>query len=125
MSKEFTFKLSERYSLIRVMNELKGNIELLAALFEDVKAVSITPDEWKAANLTKTPTDEQVAAMPAEERATVGQQWNWDDEVGEKAITLSLPTINAVVAFIKARSDANELSIADIALVNLQKKLSA
>lgn len=109
-NKELSLKISERYAAVRLMNEIKGGVELLTYIFDDVKAVVVTEEEWTAANLTKTPNADGT------------EQWNWDDK-DEKPITISRETAEALEKKIKEKSDAGELGIKDMAIVELSKKL--
>lgn len=126
MTKSVTLTLGERVAAVGLLNIGKFNNSTLAVILDDIKKVAVTPEDWTAANLVKTPTDEEIAALPAEEKATARQSWKWDEnEKTEKTIELEQGTVDALTEMIKEKSDAKELTLADGAMVTLQKKLIA
>lgn len=120
--KKLELTIGERLAAIRIFDAFKGGLSTLSILLEDVKAFTITPEEWKAANLRKSPTDEDLAAMDPEARSKVNQTWNWDD-VGSKEVTVQDPTLEYLVSAIKKKSDEGDVTLADVALITLDKKL--
>jgi hypothetical protein len=113
MSKELSLNLSERLSGVKLLNEFKGGLDVLAVLLEDVKKISIKEEEWAAAELKKTKNADET------------ETWNWKDEGSEKALDLQAETLKYLSEKIKAKSDAGELSLSDSAMLALDKKLKA
>lgn len=124
MTKELTLNISDRYAALQLFNEFKGSTTELVALQDDIKQFVITDEEWKNAKLKKTPSDEEVALLPRESQVAVRQQWNWDNEGSEKTITVDSQTFEYLKRKIKEKSDAKEFTLADAAVVNLEKKLN-
>lgn len=115
--------VGERVAALKVFNSFKGgSIQIMKALLDDVKQLPVTDEEWKEANLVKTPTDEEVAAMPPAGRAVVQQQWKWDETV-KKEITLQPETVDYLKAVVKEKSEAGLITFEDVALVSLDEKL--
>lgn len=114
MSEPKTLELTikERLAALAIFDSFKGSMSTLTVLLEDVKPFTITEEEW---------TEAKREIIPQEDgRAT----WKWDD-AGVKSITLQDVTANFLKDEIKKKSDANEVTIADIGLVSLNQKLTA
>lgn len=113
MSKTFTLSIQERTVSLRLMNEVKANIETLAFLLEDAKKLAITDDEWTESK--------RVITTNADQSTT----WNWDDTIVMKEVELAQQTVDALHAKIQEKSSGNELTIQDIAVIELDKKLTS
>lgn len=118
-----TLTIGERLGAVRILNDGKFTNLELASVLEDIKKFAVSEEDWAAANLRKTPSDEDIKALPPEERLKTAQTWNWDETV-EKEVEISADTASYIVGEIKKKSDAKELTLADAALITLQKKLS-
>lgn len=108
MSKTIEIGIAERIQLIGVFNQVKGDVETLQSVLEDVKEVSISEEEKKSINFREVKNDEGV---------TVSLAW---DESPAKSVTLSEKTVEFVLKFV---ANAKELSIADAPLLEVNKKL--
>lgn len=111
MTKELTLTISERVACAKLFDEFKGNITTLAGLIDDIKTIAVTPEEWTAANLVKTPNGDGT------------EKWNWKDEGSDKKLTLSDGTCEYLKGKIKEKSDANQLGLQDQAVLALNNKL--
>lgn len=116
MSKELQLTIGERIAAAKIFDAFKGAITQLAAILDDVKSIVITEDEWNKAKLVKT---------PVEGSTTGAENWNWTDEGSEKTVTFSQEAVDYLRKEIKTKSEANELTLADKALITLEKKLTA
>ena len=125
MTKELNLNISERYAARALLAGFKGDLGTLAFILDDLKALAISDEEWKAAQLTKTPSDEEVAALTPEERKSVVQNWKWEDEGSEKNFTLSQEGVDFLTKDIKAKSESGEFTVADAKVLMLNKKLTA
>lgn len=123
MTKNVSLTIGERVAAIGILNDGKFSNSQLAVVLGDIKNIAITPEEWQEAHLTKTPTDEEVAALSQEERANVRQTWKWDETI-VKAIEIGQETVDFLHAEIKRKGDASELTIADSALLSLDTKIT-
>jgi hypothetical protein len=108
MSKTIELGIAERIQLIGVFNQVKGDVETLQAVLEDVKEVSISEDEKKAINFREVKNEEGI---------TTSFAW---DESKAKSITLSEKSASFVLKFIE---NAKELSISDAPLLEVNRKL--
>lgn len=115
-TKTVTLTLGERLAAIKLFDGFKGSISTLATLIDDVKPFTISAEEWEKAELVKT----QNKNAQGEPDGT--EQWKWNDTV-EKEITMQDSTVTYLKDEIKKKSDAGEITLADIALVTLEKKL--
>lgn len=111
MSKELQLTIAERLAAIKMFDEFKGGVTTLGAILDDVKGFAVTETEWEAAKLVKSKNEDN------------SESWKWEDAGSEKAVTLSQPSFDYLVAKIKAKSDAGELTLADKAVVSLEAKL--
>lgn len=119
-TKTIELSISERVAASKIINDFKGNITQLSTLLDDIKKIAITEAEWEAAGLVKTPI------LDKDSQPTGQDQWNWTDHEGaEKSIELDTDTVTYLTNDIKKRSDANEITIGDVALISLNKKLLA
>ncbi len=118
-TKEVTLTIGERLATAKILNAFKGDITQLALFLDDIKKIAMTEEEWTNAKLTKTPIND------AEGNPTGKEQWNWEDtEAQEKVITLDGETILYVLNQIKTKNDNKEITIEDVPLITLQKKLA-
>lgn len=117
MSKKITLTIGERLAAVRLFDAFKGSITVLSVLLDDVKKFVITDDEWKTANLVKTPT------LDAQGAPTGNESWKWSEEGTDKEIEADAASLKYLLDEIKKKSDANEITLADVALVTLEKKL--
>ena len=113
MSQDLNLSIGERVQVAKLFDEMSKNtnLETLGLLIDEMKKVAVTPEEWEAAKLVKTPNGDGT------------ERWNWTDAGSEKDITLQEKTVELLKAKIKAKSDANELSLADSAVLSLNAKL--
>ncbi len=110
-TKNISLTVGERNTLVSVFPSLKGDMVLTSVLLEDIKPLNVTEEEWAEAK---------------RERITIegGERWSWTEEGSEKEIPLHVKTIEALKKYVKEKSDAGELSISDLHLINIDKKLS-
>lgn len=111
MNKTIEVGIAERLQLIGVFNQVKGDIETLSAVLEDVKTVSISEEEKKEINFRE---------VKDEEGKLVSFAW---DKTPSKQVTLSEKTITFFNKFIEEKSKAQELSVADAPLLEVKRKL--
>lgn len=110
--KKLKLSIGERVAAIKIFDAFKGSLVVLSVLLEDVKLVAITDAEWKKADLVKTKTQDGKS-----------EQWNWKEEGNEKEVNLQKESVEYLLAEIKKKSDAGELTLADAVLISLEKKL--
>jgi hypothetical protein len=112
MSKNINFTIGERVKMLSLFDSFKGNFTQLVSLSDDVKKVAISPDEWQKA-------DRKII------RNEAGESWTWkeDDKTTWKDIELESVTITYLQDTIKKKSDDKEITLADVALISIQKKL--
>lgn len=108
--KELT--IGERAAALRILDAFHGGLNLMRVLLEDIKLLAISQKEWEEAKLVKTPNPGG------------GEQWNWDEELVKKDVTLQPETVAFLKSEITRKSEANELTLADVALSTLEKKLA-
>lgn len=113
-AKTIKMTLGERLASLKMFDAFKGSMATMKALLDDVKQLPISEEEWKDANLVKTPF---VAADGSQQ-----EQWKWDEKV-EKEVTFQPETVDYLKAQVKAKSDSGEISLADAPLVSLDDKL--
>lgn len=109
-AKTLSLTIGERLAALKMFDAFKGSVTALASLMDDIKQFPISSEEWETAKLVKTPNADGT------------EQWNWDD-TGVKEITVQESTLTYLVDEIKKKSDAGEVTLADLALVTLEKKL--
>lgn len=110
MTKTVTLSHAERLELSKILNQTKfKNLADMGFALEDAKAVAHTPEEVTA-----------IGLKPVNE----GQSISWNEDGLTKEIALSDTTVQAVLADIKARETAGELTLADQNLITLQAKLA-
>ncbi len=122
MAKEIILTIGERLGAINILNAGKFSNEQLASVLDDIKKLAISEEDWKTANLTKTPSDEEVKNMSPEQRAITQQTWKWDEKV-EKTLELTVETSALLLEKIREKSTNKELTLQDGALLTLQKKI--
>lgn len=111
MNKSIELYITERILLIGIFNQVKGDIETLQAILDDIKEVSLTEDEKKEINFRE---------VKDEEGKTTSFAW---DKSEPKEITLSEKTVIFVNKFIDDKSNTGELTVADAPLLEIFKKL--
>lgn len=149
-TKTVSLTIGERLAAVKMFDAFKGSISVLATIMEDVKFFPVTDEEWKNANLTKVVTYKtvvnatekatfvtkeygtegneeraafEVSSNTPEETTTVeNENWKWN-ETEPKEITMKQETATYLVAEITKKSDAGEVTIADVPLVSLLSKL--
>lgn len=109
--KPIELNIAERILLIGIFNQVKGDIETLQAVLEDVKEVSLTEEEK---------TEIGFREIKNEEGQTTSFAW---DKTEPKEITLSKNTTKFVTKFINEKSKNEELTVADAPLLEILKKL--
>lgn len=116
-TKTVTLSLGERLAATKIFDAFKGGLSTLSALLDDVKKVIISPDEWEKAGLVKTPQ------LGVDGKPTGQESWSWKEDGNEKTIELEKESVDYLLESIKAKSEAKELTIGDINIVSLEKKL--
>lgn len=112
MTKTATFTVGERVAAMKIFDAFKGSISTLSIIMEDVKKFAVTKEEWDQAELTKV--DGKDGA----------QTWNWKDTIVFKEIAMQNETAEYLKTAIKKKSDEGEITLADIALIELEKKIA-
>lgn len=110
-TKSYTLGIGERLAALKILNEFKGSLDTLSVLLEDVKQFPISEEEWVEAKKEVSKNDDNT------------ERWVWKDEIVQKEITLKEPTLAYLRAEVKKKSDAGEITLADVALVSLNKKI--
>lgn len=110
-AKTITLTIGERVAALKIFDAFKGSISTLATLLDDVKQFAVTAAEWEEAELVKTPNADGT------------EQWKWNEEKCLKEITIQDSSAKYLKDEINKKSDAGEITLADIALVSLEKKL--
>lgn len=114
-AKKIDLTIGERLAALKVFDAFQGSMITMRSILDDVKQLPVTDEEWAAAELVKTPV-----------KGTNGQpdseQWKWNDKE-LKTVELQTESVDYLKAQIKAKSDAGEVTLADIALVSLNDKL--
>lgn len=119
MSKEVTLTISDRYHITRILNESKmADLNTLAKTLDDVKLIFVTPEEWTAAGLKVTP----ILTPDGTPTGSEARQWD-DKEELNKTVPVSIETVTTVLAYIKTKEDAKEITMADAPLITLKEKL--
>ena len=112
MEKTITLGIAERVMLVGVFNQVKGDVETLAAVIEDVKEVGLTEEE-------KT----EIGFREIKDKDGVTQSLAWD-KTPQKEIKLSEKTVKFVTKFIDEKSKEEALTLGDAPLLEIKKKLS-
>ncbi len=103
--------ISERLYAIRILNDFKGGLDVLATVLEDIKPIAITDEEWLKAEREITGDGDNTT-------------WKWNDEKGgDKEISLQKDTLNYLKKTLDKKNDAGEFGLADKAVISLRKKL--
>lgn len=119
-TKTVELTISERVAASKIINEFKGTLTQLATLLDDTKKIAISEEEWAGAGLVKTPI------LDTEGNPTGSDKWNWNDlPENDKGIELDADTVSFLTGDIKKKSDENLITIGDVALISLNKKLLA
>ena len=111
MSKKIEIGIAERVQLIGLFNNVKGDIETLQTVLEDVKQVSISEEEK---------TEIGFKEIKDEEGNVVSFAW---EKTPQKEITLQEKTIAFILKFMDEKSKKEELTVADAPLMEIYKKL--
>lgn len=114
--KEIEVGIAERIMLVGVFNQVKGDVETLQAVLEDVKEVSISDAEKEEIGF------EEVKGIDPQDgvEKTLSLKWN---KTPLKKVTLSEKTVKFILKFIDDKSKAEELTLADNALLEINTKL--
>jgi len=108
--------ISERLYALLLLNQFKGNLEVLVDVLEDTKKFRITDEEWKKAN-------KQIVTNTGEDGKPV-TSWNWDDEKGgEKEIEITKKGAEYLIENIKESDKNKQFTIQDKAALTLLEKL--
>lgn len=112
MSKKINLTIGERIAALRIFDAFKGSITELATIMDDIKVITVTQEEWDKAERVVTKVENS-------------EQWKWNegDEKTWKEVELGTETISYLVKSIKEKSDKGEITLADAALISLNKKL--
>lgn len=111
--RNITLEIPERIVLIGIFNdkELKGDIETLRAVLDDIPKISISEEEKKEIGFTEIKdADGEVSSF----------KWDKPNPID---VELNDKTIDLVVKYIDLKSKANQLSLTDYVLFNLFDKL--
>lgn len=109
MTKEISLSHAERLEISKILNQAKfKHLSDMAFALEDAKAIDHTPEEVTKIDL---------------KAINEGKSLSWTDDGEQKTIKLSDLTIETVLADIKTREAAGELTLADQNLITLQNKL--
>lgn len=111
MSKTLSLNISERLAALSILNGYKGNLDTLAVILEDIRAFTISEEEWTKAERKEIKDGENV-------------QWNWDNEKGgDKEITIDSATAKFMLDDITKKDAAGEFTIQDKPYITLMSKL--
>lgn len=113
-SKTLTLTIGERIKALEMFNLFRGDMDTQKSLLDNVKQLPITDEEWTEAGLVKTPIKDKDGQDT--------EQWKWN-EVTTKEVTFDPKTVDYLKAKIKEKSDAGEITLADVALASLNEKL--
>lgn len=100
--------VNERFLLIGILNQFKGDLDKLAKILEDLKLLPLSEEEA-----------EKVGLKTENDRVT----WHKDQEK-EKEIELSSQAIDFVKKFIADKNAKGEFTLAYSSIIELNKKLS-
>ena len=114
MKKTVTLTIGERLAALKIFDAFKGSVTELSTILDDVKQVAITDEEWKKAK--------REIIKGKNEKGEETQQWQWQeaDKSTWKELTLAPETVAYLTKSIK---DKNDVTVADVALISLNKKL--
>lgn len=110
-TKKINLTIAERLAALRLFDEFKGSLTDTVAVFDDVKALVVSDEEWEAANLVKTPHENGSTT------------WKWDDEITPKDVELHTAGVDYLNKTIEQKSEAKQITLQDKALVSLAAKL--
>lgn len=110
--KDVQLTIGERLAALKLFDEFKGGLSQMAAIFDDCKACGITDEQFTAAGMKRTPSPDGQQVM-----------MNWNEEGSEAAVSLTQEGVDYLLGKIKAKSDANEFTLADKAVMTLEAKL--
>lgn len=110
--KTVSLLIGERLAAMKIFDTFKGSLDTLAVILEDIKQFTVTEEEWKAANLVKTPGKDGT------------ETWNWDDTT-TKDITIQEASLKFLADSIKQKSEAGEVTLSDVSLLGLKSKLES
>ena len=111
--KKIILEIPERILLIGIFNDrnLKGDIETLKAVLDDIPKISLSEDLKKEIGFEE---------VKDELGNVVSFKWDKPESI---EVELNEKTINLVINYIKEKSDAKLLTVADHALIVLNDKL--
>lgn len=130
--KTIELNISERIFGLLLLNNFKGNLDVMSVILEDIKQFPISDEEWSKAEQLytdnegveyKSKDDFEAAqrAIPEEKR---GGAMKWNDEAGGlKAINIQKETGKYLIDTITEKSDKGELTLRDKAALTFKKKL--
>ncbi len=105
--KQLELTISERIFALAILNAFKGSHEKLAYVYEDIKSLPITEEEWTKA-----------------ERVMEETSWRWSDEKGGlKSIEMHKEIAQYILDTINEKSKNEELTLQDRAALSLREKL--
>lgn len=111
-AKTINLTIGERIAALKIFDGFKGSLATLATLIEDVKQFTISPEEWEKA-------ERKVETNP-----DGTENWKWEEDKVLKDVTMQEPTAQFLKDEIKKKSDAGEITLKDVALASLSKKLA-
>ena len=133
-----SFTISERIEALKILNDFKGNLELLNVVLKDVDKFTVLDEEWEGAErkcvidgkvITKSELDEMMDKAREEKDEKMlskTYQLTWSDEKGgEKEIELSDKTVTYLLEKVKERNDKGDLGFRDKSLISVKEKLDA
>ncbi len=128
MSKTIQITIDEIRAVNPILKEFKGDLVELAAVIDDAKKLVVTEEDFKAANLVKSPTDEELKAhfdalSDEDKKAFKGEQRLTWDPAWTKEVILDGAVVAYIVAKIKEKNDKKEITLSDTALISLNTKL--
>ena len=151
MTKTVSLTVSERVEIGKILGPNKyGNIKLMNDALKTITETTPTPEEWLTFDLKITSgftltkdgvSTDKIEEFPSEQAlldfvkkqkddgfAIVQHpqiQWLWNDHSPEqdKEVTLEQSVIDYILANVKEREDAKEITMADKALITLVPKL--
>lgn len=109
--KQLELNVTERILLIGIFNQVKGDIETLQSVLDDVKNVSLSEKDKKEINFREVKNDNDEV---------VSYAWDKSDP---KKISLSDKTVKFIIKFIEDKSKESALTVADAPLLETLKKL--
>ena len=122
MAKKINLTIGERYAALKIFDAFKGSLTEMAAIIDDVKALTITVDEWTKAKRMFLDKNGKELVEPVD--STQVASLAWQEEGSERNIELDQSSIDYIKKAIKEKSEKNEFTLADVAFISLNKKLA-